>query len=132
MKTTVRRLVLFFCVCFIGLAIEGCGEKYSKQGNLLYNKIYEHLMERRICPTVEECKAELEINGTYRNQVSFTVNSSKNRKAALAVFTEFVVENGIKITGGVPIEISIYVKPGDGSEGSFFGGKTVIKMEITQ
>lgn len=132
MKITALRLVLFFCICFISLAVEGCGEKYSEQGNLLYSKIFEHLIERRICTTVDECKADLEIHGKYRNQVNFAVYSPKNRKTALAAFIEFIVENGVKITGGVPITILIKVESKEESGNSLFGNKTVIKLEITQ
>lgn len=129
MKTTNRRLVLFFCGVMILLFV-GCGEKYSEQGHLLSKKINESMIAAGICSTFNECKTQLEIYGGHGNQVNYTIYNPDRK--ALAVLIEYVIENGIQITGGVPISISVYPKPREDYGNFFFQPNAMIKVEVTQ
>lgn len=127
MKKIQYLSIIFFLCCFM----VGCGEKYTKQGGDLSKKIEEHLIETGICSTRKECNAQLEVYVGHGNAVHYTIYNPKNRKA-LAAFIKYVIENGIQITDGIPIFITVYPKSRQSYGNSIFRSKPIIKIEVSK
>ncbi len=118
-----------FLIILIVCLLVGCGEKYSTQGRALSKKIDDYLISRGICSTVKDCNVKFETYEGHGNQVNYSIYNPKDRKG-LAVLIEFVIENGIQITGGVPISISVYPKSRKDYGNFIFNPETIIKVEV--
>lgn len=103
------RIVLHSILAAAIISISGCGEKYSVQGHLLFQEIHKHLINSGICISKKECYKKFEIYGGHGNRVNFSVYNQKDNKE-LTQLIGFIVERGYKITGGVPISVSVYPK----------------------
>jgi hypothetical protein len=108
----------------------GCGEKYSEQGHILSREIHNNLISRGIC-TSKDCNAEYEVYGGHGNQINYSIYNPKDRKV-LAALIEFVVENGLQISGGVPISISVYPKSRSEYGNMLFNPKPIVKVEVAK
>lgn len=144
MKVSLRRSAFIFCVCVVCLVLVAWGAvnfldllggysdgKYSEQASRLSKSIDMDLISRGFCSTVNECDTQLEVYGGHGNRINYTIYGPKSRKI-LAAFIGFVVENGVEITGGVPISISVYPKTREEYGNPIVRGETIIKVEATQ
>lgn len=102
-------IVVKICCCISLFLLGGCGDKYSEQGNKLSISITNELVKLGFCSTPTDCIKKLDIYGGHDNRVNFEIYNAKDRKM-LASFIEFAVDNGLKITNGIPIAIKVYPK----------------------
>lgn len=96
-----------FILVVIGGFLSGCGEKYSEPGHLLFQEIHKHLINSGICISKKECYKKFEIYGGHGNRVNFSVYNQKDNNE-LAKLIGFIIKQGFKITGGVPISVFVY------------------------
>lgn len=90
----------------LSITICGCGEKYARQGELLSAAIKRN-HEKERCLSSENCWSNFEVFGEHGNRVNiniYGVDSEKDISGTLM----FVSENGLRITGGVPISLRFF------------------------
>lgn len=124
----VFSIIHYITISFL-LTLTGCGEKYSTQGNMLTKKIYEHMIYEKICSDINDCNNNVEIYTSHGNRVNYMLYNVKNRKI-LSSIIEFIVENGINITNGVPISVSVYPEPRKYYGNFHIFTKKIIEIEV--
>lgn len=131
-----QRNILFGAICvsvffgFCGFA-QG-GDKFSSQGNALYKALLDELIKGGICTDNQSCFDALQMyredgDRIYMNMYAQTDNSLS------AIVAKFIMENGLRITGGMPITLRIYVEPKSQHLGwkSVFGiNQEAVKLEV--
>ena len=125
------RNVLYSILAAVIISISGCGEKYSEQGHLLFQEIHKHLINSEICISKKECYKKFEIYHSHGNRVNFSIYNQKNNKK-LSELIGFIVENGYKITGGVPISIYVYPKTRADYGNFLISPKPMMTLEINK
>lgn len=85
------------------------GERYTDQGGRLSAATIDMLIAKGFCKTPRECHGFLPRYGGHGDRVrtSFYEIGKKNSQAFHAVI-ELVIQDGIRITDGVPITIRGY------------------------
>lgn len=106
-KKRIRRMALILCVCAVSLMLMGMGEKYSKQGGRLSNRIVNVLITDGYCQG-QDCKGI--VLGEHGNRVNLQLYGVRDQKVIASVLS-MVAAEGLKITDGVPITIRFFAKP---------------------
>jgi hypothetical protein len=90
------------------------GEKYTEQAGRLRIAMLDMLVAKGFCRAHRECYDLLPTTGGHGDRVryAFYEVGTNNIHAFMAII-EFVVRDGIRITGGVPITITGYREPFD-------------------
>ena len=115
----------FLCI----LILNGCGEKFTSEGNALGKAINEHLIAQTLCKDHADCKKKVEIYGGHGNQVNFSAYAVKDPRLVYAVMG-FVASEGMRITKGVPISVSFYPEPHEHYVNTINFSKPTINLEI--
>lgn len=124
---------LFFACYFstvMNVAIAGSG--FTKQGNDLTAGLIQHLIAKGICKDNPTCWGVTQI---YRKDGSGRIylNMYGQKNTALtSIVTEFLVANGLQLTGGIGITLTIYSGPHTQYEGFFGRRGESIKLEINK
>ena len=111
------------------LVLNGCGEKFTDEGNALGKAINEHLIAQMLCKDYADCKNKVEIYGGHGNQVNFTAYAVKDPRLVYALIG-FVASEGMRITKGVPISLSFYPKPRASYREIFDFSEPNFKLEV--
>jgi hypothetical protein len=137
--TSVRRT---FCVtvillfAFLGMTeVSMGGSGFSEQGNALYKALNEHLVAKGVCKDHQTCHNAHQI---YREDggghIYFNMYGQSD-KALASTVAEFLVANGLKITGNMPITLRVF----EGPKTQYLGFKAMInrsqesiKLEINK
>lgn len=77
-----------------------------------------------------DCSKKIRLYGGHGNQVNYSIYAPD--KKALAATIAFVVENGMEITGGVPISVSVYPRSRESYGNMFFSPNPTISLEISK
>lgn len=120
-----RAISGFFCI----LILNGCGEKFTAEGNALGKAINEHLIAQTLCKDYADCKKKVEIYGGHGSQVNFSAYAVKDPKLVYAVLG-FVASEGMRITKGVPISVSFYPEPHEQYVNTINFSKPTINLEV--
>lgn len=85
------------------------GEQFTEQGGKLTAAINKELIRKDLCKTPRDCNDLLPGYVAHGDRVRIALYevSEKNGKALNAV-VEFIVNDGMKITGGIPITLTGY------------------------
>lgn len=132
MKEIKKFIFLVFSVMLLAKPASGVGEKYSEQGSQVAKAVNQILVKKGICkPDLSDCTKKLTMYGGHGNRVNFSIYNPDKR--ALAAMVEFLIDDGIRITEGVPIHIYVYANSRE-SYGSllFSAPKPVIYLEINK
>lgn len=111
------------------LVLNGCGEKFTDEGNALGKAINEHLIAQMLCKDYADCKNKVEIYGGHGNQVNFTAYAVKDTRLVYALIG-FVASEGMRITKGVPISVSFYPEPHEHYVNTINFSKPTINLEV--
>ncbi|MBK8676840.1 MAG: hypothetical protein IPN27_10795 [Cellvibrionales bacterium] len=115
MRTTSKKLfflkssrwLMFLGVILLSINAFAIGEKNSKQGHALGKELFEILVQYKLCASVAECNQKRFIYGENGDRIYLNFYGISDR-FLIAKITGYVVENGLKITEGVPISIVFY------------------------
>ena len=126
------RFIRVILVVLTGVLLMGMGERYGKQGHTLGGKVYQALIQQGYCVDIDDCHKKAVMFGEDGNRVNLNLYGVEDRKVLSAVFA-MVLTEGLEITGGVPITISVFPKPKKEYLGakSFFQ-KPSIRMEVNE
>lgn len=85
------------------------GERYTEQGGRLSAAYLNMLIARGFCKTYQDCHDFLPAYHGHGDRVRFAFYEvGRNNIHAFSAIIEFVVRDGIRLTGGVPITITGY------------------------
>lgn len=133
-----RRAVLSIVFLFAYLGTESvsmaAGEKYSEQGHALSKALVVELVKEKICVDVKACAEMLQMYGEDGDRIHLHIYSQTNRSFVSAV-SRYLIESGLKVTGGVPITLLAF--PGShaqymGIKAAFGSKEYAIKLEINK
>jgi len=126
------RFIRVILVVLTGMLLMGMGERYSKQGHALGKRVVEVLIQQGYCSDGNDCNKREVVLGEHGNRVNFNFYGMTDSKVLSVVFA-MVLTEGLEITGGVPITISVFPKPKKEYLGakSFFQ-KPSIRMEVNE
>ncbi len=107
----MKRLQSFvFIVMFLNYPISFAGgERYEKEGHALGAKIYEVLIQKKFCLTLNDCQKKEVLYGESGDRVYLNLYGIQDREIISDVL-QMVLSEGIKTTKGAPITISVYQK----------------------
>lgn len=111
------------------------GSGFTEQGNALYKALTEHLIAKGICKDYKTCHDAHQIYSEDGGGRIYFNMYGQTDKALSATVAGFLVANGLKITGGMPITLSVL----EGPKTQYLGFKAMIskrqdsiKLEINK
>lgn len=107
-RTSRACALLVLAVLCVG-DVMAAGERFTEQGGRLSAAIKDLLVEQGFCNAPHDCHQLLPSYGGHGDRVRSTFYEvGEKNSEAFAVVIKFVVKDGIRITGGVPITITGY------------------------
>lgn len=129
----VMVILLFTFFGMTGASMAGSG--FTEQGNALYKALSEYLIAQDICKDYKTCHDAHQI---YREdgggRIYFNMYGQRD-KTLTSMVAGFLVTNGLRITGGMPITLSVFEAPKTLNMGFMAGigkSETSIKLEINK
>jgi hypothetical protein len=124
-------VVFICCTVFQVIPASGAGNRFAAEGARLSAAIERNLIEKNICRAdATDCSKQIRLYGGHGNKVNYSIYAPD--KKALAATIAFVVENGMEITGGVPISVSVYPRSRESYGNMFFSPHPTISLEISK
>ena len=133
---TVSKMPTWMGWMILTLMTIGCvsGDKFSSQGKALYKSLLDEVIGQGICPGPQACSDVLQLYSEDGDRVYMNMYGQADKTLG-AIVAKFLLENGTRLTDGVPITLRIY--PAQKSKyaglGSIFGaaGESVV-LEINK
>ena len=131
-----RKILLgatFTLICIGLLENSMAGGKFSDQGNALYKSLHDELIAKSVCTNFQNCSDALQMYGEDGDRIYLNMYAQTDMNLS-GIVVKFIVEKGIKITGGMPITLRVFHKPKTQYLGlkSIFGKDESIKLEINK
>lgn len=92
------------------------GDKFSEPGNSLYSAILDNIKQHNLCSTNQDCFNILKIYREDGDRIHLNMYGQKNRTVSSLV-TDFLIKNGIAITKGKPITLTVFEQEKDQTTG---------------
>jgi hypothetical protein len=132
--STIWCHLVSFAIFTIHPVAQSAGEKYSNQGHAVYAELTKHLIAKSICKDFTDCSNKLQIYGEHGNQINFNMYGQATKTYANAVI-EYLTNNGVSTSGGVPIRLEVYELPKKshmGFNSIFNPAKPIITLELSK
>ena len=108
------------------------GDRFSNQGNALYKALLDELMRRGVCTDNQSCSNATQMYGEDGDRIYFNMYGQTDPHLGITV-ARFILENGLRVTDGMPITLKVYSTPKSHEAGSIFRKKVeIIKLEVNK
>lgn len=107
------------------------GDKFSSQGNALYKSILDELIRQGVCSDNQSCSNALRLYSEDGDRIYMNMYGQTDKRLG-SVVAKHIIENGIGLTGGVPITLRIYASQKSENTGfrSFIKRGASVTLEI--
>ena len=97
LKRRAKRLVVISCICIMSLMLMGMGEKYRKQGGLVYKKILNVLVTENYCHDAQDCYRKEVIFGEHGNRVNWHLYGVHDQRVIASILTVVATEGATSL-----------------------------------
>lgn len=131
-----RFLEIFFLLLYICIPTNAmAGSGFSDQGNALYKALNDHLIEHGVCKDYQTCNNAHQIFSEESGSRIYFNMYRQTEKSLSSTVAGFLAANGLNITGGIPITLSVFSGSHEKYQGlrRIFGSSDEsIKLEINK
>lgn len=132
MKRLQSLVFIFLCLNYLN-SYAG-GEQYRNQGHALGARIYEVLIQKHYCIDSNDCQKKEVMFGESGKRVNLNLYGIQEHEIISDVL-QMVMHEGIKITDGAPITISVYPKQKSeylGIKSALISPEPTVRLEINK
>lgn len=128
----VAGLVMVDFAGILMMGIMGPGERYTREGHALGEKVYQTLIQEGFCADLRDCQKKEPLFGEDGDRVHLNIYGITDHRILSVIFA-MVVREGMKTTNGVPVTLTAFQKPKKEYMGfNSFSKKSMIQLEVNE